>query len=560
MTDAISGEDVRALRWRIAWVICLLVLPVSLPAATSYSRDSIVPKWGRFERSFKSTRPYADPPRDATLVVVFTSPLGETRQAEGFWDGGKTWRVRFSPDQPGRWTYETMCTDWLNRGLDGQSGAFLCTAPIGPTRFQRHGPVQVARDHRHFEHADGTPFLWIADTASKGALASTPKDWAGYAAVREAQRFTAVRWNVFPGPDRENEYAFLPGTPACINPQYFQHLDAKVDTLNQAGLLSVIAPFATMSGDTANGLDETDAILLLRYMVARWGANDVAWLFGPLVSKDASVASDRAVARWKRIGKEVIGAAPHAPVILFAGGRAATMREFRNQRWVDAFGYQSRQDTDSNLVTWLLSDSLKNEWKQEPAHPLLDVTPPLESSLATPGHEGVTAEEVRRDFYWNLLSAPPAGVSYGAEGVADWNRGFEGEPTGRRGSKRPVWERSLFLPGATQVATLATNLDHLEFWRLVPGPELVADQPGRGSPRRYIAAAFTRNRDLGLVYVPEDRTLKLRLDALPPSPVISWINPRSGEQSPAVAVVNASAAQFPTPAPGDWLLMITAGR
>lgn len=546
---------------QIVCAVCLLALPGMVRAAASYSRDSIVPKWGRFERSFKSTRLYDNPPREATLVVVFTSPLGETRQVEGFWDGGKTWRVRFSPDQPGRWTYETMCTDWLNRGLDSQSGAFLCTAPIGPTRFERHGPVQVARDHRHFAHADGTPFFWLADSAWKAALGSSARDWAGYASVREAQKFTAVQWDAFPGPDRNNEYAFSPGPPALINPRYFRRLDAKVDTLNQAGLLSVIAPFGTIGGTGAETLDEENAVLLFRYMVARWGANDVAWLLGPAARDEASVGSGRVGARWKRIGKAVVGPAPHAPVILFVGNSAGTMQEFRNQSWVDAFGYQSRQRSESVLVNWLLSGPLRDQWKQEPVHPLLNVAPSLENSLAAPGHERVTSEEVRRELYWSLLSTPPAGVSYGTAGVADWNTAPEEEHAGARGGKKlPAWEQSLFLAGAKQMATLAATFGSTEFWQLVPGPGLVAEQPGSASPKRYTAAAFTRNRNLGLVYVPEDRTLNLQLDALPPSPVISWVNPRTGARSPAVAVVSGHSGQFPTPAPGDWLLLIKAGK
>lgn len=560
MTDPIAGRNARVLMRRIAGAVCLLALPGILSAATSYGRDSIIPKWGRFERSFKSTRAYTNPPREATLVVVFTSPLGDTRQVEGFWDGGKTWRVRFSPDQPGRWTYETMCTDWLNGGLNDQSGVFLCSAPIGLTRFELHGPVQIARDRRHFEHADRTPFFYLADAAWKGALASTPKAWAGYSGVRQVQEFTAVQWNAFPGPDRENEYAFLAGNPSCINPQYFKRLDAKVATLNHAGLLSVIAPFATVGGSTANDLDEADAILLLRYMVARWSAYDVAWLLGPPLNDGASAASERMVARWMRIGKEVIGAGPHAPVILFAGNSSATMREFRNQDWLDAFGYQSRQSMEGNLVNWLRSGALEEEWKQAPAHPLLNVAPPLEADSTAPGHEGVTAGQLRSVVYWSLLSTPSAGASYGAVDVAAWNTSIEEESAGARGSGRAAWERSLFLPGARQMATVVTNLAAGQFWRLLPGPELVADQPGSASPKRYIAAAFTKDKDLGLVYVPEDRTLKLRLEALPPSPVVSWINPRDGAKSPAVAVVSGSAGQFPTPAPGDWLLFIQAGK
>jgi hypothetical protein len=40
----------------------------------------------------------------------------------------------------------------------------------------------------------------------------------------------------------------------------------------------------------------------------------------------------------------------------------------------------------------------------------------------------------------------------------------------------------------------------------------------------------------------------------------TWTNPRTGETHPAVAVVVGKTCQFPTPAPGDWLLTIRAGK
>ena len=78
---------------------------------------------------------YSNALQDASLRVVFTSPLGETNEVDGFWDGGRTWRVRFSPDQPGRWKFRTTCSDTANVGLHNETGEFLCTAATGPNPF-----------------------------------------------------------------------------------------------------------------------------------------------------------------------------------------------------------------------------------------------------------------------------------------------------------------------------------------------------------------------------------------------------------------------------------------
>ena len=123
-----------------------------------------------------------------------------------------------------------------------------------------------------------------------------------------------------------------------------------------------------------------------------------------------------------------------------------------------------------------------------------------------------------------------------------------------------MWRKALFMPAGKQMSYLARLMNSVDFWRLRPEQKAIAAQPGQESPARFIVAAATAAKDLSLVYVPEDRTLELLLDALPRSPSVGWFNPRTGENNPAVAVVTGSACQFPTPDPGDWLLMTKAGK
>src|SRR5579862_377054 len=185
-----------------------LCLPEPLLGATRSARQRVVPGYSRFEEAFLSTSNYTNALQEATLTAIFTSPVGETRVVEGFWDGGRTWRVRFCPDIPGQWTFTTICSDRTNSGLDGQTRKFLCTSAVGDGAFQKHGPVRLARDHRHFEHADGTPFFWVGDTVWDGARLANTKDWQRYAAIRSSQTFNVALWSVSP---EENRDAALTG-------------------------------------------------------------------------------------------------------------------------------------------------------------------------------------------------------------------------------------------------------------------------------------------------------------------------------------------------------------
>lgn len=551
MTEMVFRSQRRSFVQMVCGALALLALATALPAAQS-PKLPIVAKWGRFEHTFRSSVNYPNALQDATLTVLVTSPLGETNRVYGFWDGGRTWRVRFSPNQPGRWSFTTICSDASNRGLHQQSGEFVCTAITGQSRFNQHGPVRVARERRHLEHADGTPFFWLADTVWDGARLSTPKDWQIYAQTRASQKFTAAQWSVAPGEDVKTQPAFTGREHVAVNPEFFKRLDAKIDTLNRAGLLSVITPLWEINLPAAEALPEDQVALLLRYMLARWDADDVAWLIS---FEGGSVAKN--ISRWKRIGRAVYGDTAHSPVILFPGETHWVLEEFRNESWVDVFAYQSGQDISDATLKWTLSGPLPAEWRKEPARPIINVAPPYENHAIKPDGRRITADDVRRAIWWSLLMSPTVGVSYGAEDVINWNTSVESKQTG--GSGLPAWQQALTLPGVKHLELASTFFNSIEFWRLRPEPRFVVKQPGNVSPRRHIAAAGTTAKDLSLVYVPEDRTIEILTEALPASPTIGWMNPRSGTNSPAVAVVGGNSCQFPTPDPGDWVLVMKAG-
>jgi hypothetical protein len=154
------------------------------------------------------------------------------------------------------------------------------------------------------------------------------------------------------------------------------------------------------------------------------------------------------------------------------------------------------------------------------------------------------------------MNAPAAGIGYGGHGVWGWDDGTR-EPTDHSGSGIPMaWKDALKMPGAEQMAHLYDFFTSIPYQRLRPAPMVVVNQPGVTNAMQYISAAKTDQKDLTIAYIPAVRTVEIKLDALPPSPNITWFNPRTGEKSPAVAVVTANTCQFPTPAEGDWILLM----
>src|SRR5690606_28946686 len=73
-------------------------------------------QWGKLELSFTSEKAYDNPLYELKeFYAVFTSPTGQSKKIYGFWDGGKDFKIRFSPDEIGSWTYRTHSSD---KGLD----------------------------------------------------------------------------------------------------------------------------------------------------------------------------------------------------------------------------------------------------------------------------------------------------------------------------------------------------------------------------------------------------------------------------------------------------------
>jgi hypothetical protein len=105
----------------------------------------IFPKWEKVEIQMTgpfSTGTGSPNPFDILVDVTFTGPSGQTYLVPGFYDGdglrgldGNVWKVRFSADETGTWTFLSSSAD---AQLNGYSGSFTVTepAPTAPNFYQ----------------------------------------------------------------------------------------------------------------------------------------------------------------------------------------------------------------------------------------------------------------------------------------------------------------------------------------------------------------------------------------------------------------------------------------
>lgn len=429
--------------------------------------------------------------------------------------------------------------------------------PSQNTRFTRHGPVRVALGGTHLQHADGTPFFYLADTAWNGALLSSECEWADYLADRAAKGFTAIQF-VLTAPwlaassDEQGEEAYVsevtvgPFEDHVLNPRFFERMDERVAAINDAGLLAVpvlawaadSGPWRKMNPGAWMGRHLLQG--LLRQLVDRYHACEILWL----LAGDGRYGGLRSW-RWKRIGRAVFAGHRH-PVALHPMGLTWPYRNFRREPWLNVVGYQSSHSDSPKTLRWLLAGPPAQQW-QTLRKPFINLEPCYEGIRNWNGTTAVTDRDVRRAIYVSLLNAPTAGVTYGAHGVWSWER-TPREPLNHIGTgiARP-WRHALDLPGSHDVHRLATLFTSLEWWRLRPAPDLLTAQPAPNDWSGYISCSATDTLNLALCYLPNGGTVTLTRTPAQ----AEWFDPRTGSRLPA-----SSTRTLNAPSADDWILLL----
>jgi hypothetical protein len=513
-------------------------------APTGGAQNNRVPLWGRWERTFEAD-PKTNPDPSIGLIVRLTSPTGKRHKVSAFWDGGRTWRVRFMPNEAGKWRFRTIAyPDYA--GLNAKRGSFDCRKSKESNRFLQHGAVRVSRDGSHLEHADGTPFFWLGDTAWNGALLSKAEDWDKYLNDRVAKKFTAIQfvttqWRTAPA-NLEGEVAFTGREKVQLNPAFFKRMDARIDALNAKGLLAVPVLLWAIRGDENPGwyLPEEQAILLEKYLVARYGAHHVVWIpAGDTTYREANGE------RWRRICRAVFDAEPHAPIVMHPQGMQSYAEMYKDEKWLDIIGYQSGHGDNDATLNWLHSGPIAREARQFTTRPFINLEPPYEDHIAYHSKQRHTDFTVRRASYWSLLNAPTAGLTYGAHGVWSWEVEPK-EPLLHRGTglAKP-WLEAMNLPGSLQMKYLHEFFASLQWWELRPDASLISNQSNH--PAHYIAAAKTLSNAVAVIYFPVGGEAAIKV-----SGAAQWFDPRTGQWQAAKRERNI----FRTPTEKDWVLKV----
>lgn len=420
--------------------------------------------------------------------------------------------------------------------------------------FEAHGSLRVAAAGTFLEHADGTPFFFLADTCWTGPALSSEADWATYLADRKAKGFTAIQfnmvspWRAAPA-DADGEIAYrLADGRLSLNEKFYARLDARFRAVNAAGLLAVpVLCWAHKQGDAGIDLNEAQLTELVRLQLARYQDAQVLWI----LAGDNRYTTDTEM--WKRIGRKVFGEQPRWPVTTHPTGENFPWSNWEDETWLTVLGYQSGHGDSEKTLRWLTNGPPRAYGERTHfTRPLINLEPPYEDHNGYTSRKPHTAASVRRAMYWSLLIHPTAGVTYGGHGVWSWHTRPGEHPTDHNGSGvARVWSDALHLPAAGQMRHLRRFFESVAWTELRPAQTLLAQQPGDQDPATFIACAATPDRRQIVVYLPVGGSVSLKLE---PNRVdkLTWFNPRTGER------MAGNPHTMTAPDREDWLLLVDA--
>ena len=513
---------------------------------------------------FVSAKPYQDPFNEIEVDAIVRNPQGREQRVPAFWAGGQEWRVRYAADTPGRYTFETTCSDRSNPDLHGRRGTLEVVPYAGGNALLSHGSVHVAPERRHFQHADGTPFFWFADTWWMGLTKRLrwPADFERLTADRVAKGFTVVQivaglYPDMPGfdPRGANEAGF-PWTAdyARINPAYFDMADLRIQHLVDRG----IAPCIVGCWGYYLPLLGVERIKRhWRYLIARWGAHPVVWCLAGegtmpyYLSK--SPKADQAMQKhgWTELGAYVRATDPyHHPITIHPSDSARNTVED-----VSVLDFDMLQTGHSDRAS--IPNTIKLVTASRAASPPMPV---IDGEVCYEGILEQSRQEVQRFMFWACILSGAAGHTYGANGIWQVNTAehpYGPSPHGRSWGNTP-WDVASQLPGSGQLGWAKALLMRYAWWRLEPHPEWV--EPHWTAANYVLPYCAGIARELRIVFMPAMWNTP-KLVQLEPglSYRAFYFNPATREELPAgTAVADATGAWQPPVAPvfQDWVLVL----
>ena len=443
----------------------------------------------------------------------------------------------------------------------------------GPSLDLSHGPLRVDADHRGLEFTDGTPFLWLGDTAWELFHRTDRAEAERYLEKRRSQGFTVIQAvalaeaNGLNAPNSYGSRPFVdndpsrpattpgndPGMPGEYD--YWDHVDYVFELAAAKGLVVAFLPtwgdkiaseFNWGSGPQVLNQDNSRAYG--RWLAQRYSSRpNLIWVLGG----DRQGADNLAAWREMAAGIQEIDAGRHLMTFHPLGGCSSRMW-FENDPW-HAFS-MIQTGHGKNTDVW---NRIEYDWRDVPTMPALNAESTYEDHAYNHDVTQGFADDydVRKNLYWSML-AGAFGHTYGC--YPNWQ--FYAPGRDSFGHTQRYWTEGLDLPGAWDIQHARTLLEARPMATRRPDLALLASNSFGGGD--HIVGARAKDNAYALVYSASGREFTVNLARLDcPRVKAWWYDPREGTSTSAGEYLRPAGggftAQFTPPSTGkDWLLVL----
>lgn len=508
-------------------IFLILMFVLSFPVRSQASIPEGAVRWRGWEFRLTAQNETGEAP--ASVEVIFESPAGKSFSGAAFTDDGVNYFIRAAFPEIGSWRWKTVCSDHSDRGLHNVRGKVEVVKYVGDNALYHHGDIRISPDKRFLIHEDGTPFLWIGDTGWNATYNSTMEEWKTYINMRAEQRFTVIQ--VSPrGVGNRSTASARPDvsfrTDGTIDPAFWQDLDDKIRYANDRGMLVLLVGVGSawrdaMAANPRNQKFET-------YVAGRFASHMV--VFSPSFDQLFANELDLVAFELQKWTQHLVTQHP--------GTNHDANLTYRSSNSVDFSGLQSgHHGGDLTKVYSAARQWTLDLWGGAPVKPVILI----EAMYDGYGNNNAISwrEKDSRKPGWIAWMSGARGFTYGAGDIPPKVPKGNGAVWmfNKADSTYDYWLNAIEWRSAWQMTNMRLFMEAIEWWKLMPSPELVRNQ--ETADTLQMMAARTPDYNIMVAYLPDNPRVILDLTMFVGAYSTTWFNPATGEYLPAKRISGA---------------------
>ena len=315
-----------------------------------------------------------------------------------------------------------------------------------------HGALRVDGSGRYLQHTDGTPFLYLGDTAWEMLTRLNYEETCRYLDDRASKGFSVIQTVVIPELESVGELSasgapiFSEEEPSIPHAQYLNHIDSVLTYAEERGLYVALLPTWGDKVDKQWGkgpvlFDAEKARVYGTFLGKRWAARkNIIWIIGGDRSGDNSN-----MPIWKALAQSIKSTDHNHLMTYHPHGEHSSSMWFHHEDWLD---FNMIQTGHCQQTYNIYKKLMWPDMMLMPAKPVMDGEPRYEDICRNfkPSDGRFAAIDVRHTLYQSMLSGA-CGYTYGNNNI--WQMYAPGRKP--ECDARTYWYDALNMDGACQL-------------------------------------------------------------------------------------------------------------